>query len=223
MLQDISTETKTEIESYLKTKIIELKIKRGLDFILSFCTIIVFSPLLLITAILIKLNSPGPALYLQNRVGYRGRFFICYKFRSMKINSIVDSGDFKLAASLSEKGILYKSRTDQRITFIGKIIRKTSIDELPQLFNVLFGDMSMVGPRPLVPFMLKNYQMFSEIRSLVKPGITGLWQVRSREKNNSAVHMIKFDLEYCQKFNILNDLKILIKTIPVVLNQNGAH
>jgi len=131
--------------------------------------------------------------------------------------------DHKRHLEHAQKGILHKEKNDSRITWIGKIIRRTSIDELPQLFNVLFGDMSIVGPRPLVPFMLTPFPEFREIRCLVRPGITGLWQIRDREHNTSAEFMIEHDTEYIENYSFFFDMKILIETPFVVLSGKGAY
>jgi lipopolysaccharide/colanic/teichoic acid biosynthesis glycosyltransferase len=131
--------------------------------------------------------------------------------------------DHKRHIEHAEKGLLHKEKNDSRITVIGKIIRKTSIDELPQLFNVFFGDMSIVGPRPLVPFMLKPYPEFKDIRCLVRPGITGLWQIRDREHNTSAEYMIEHDTEYVENYNFLLDIKILVATPAAVVSGRGAY
>jgi exopolysaccharide production protein ExoY len=131
--------------------------------------------------------------------------------------------DYEVALAGQEKGILHKIKDDARITWIGKIIRKTSIDELPQLFNVLKGDMSIIGPRPLVPFMLKHLPEFKETRCLVRPGITGLWQIRDRVNNTRAEFMIEHDTEYIRKYSLLLDLWILAKTPVVVLTGEGAY
>ena len=149
--------------------------------------------------------------------------FKCHKFRSMVSDHSKKHDDHKRAVEHAEKGILHKDKNDSRVTWIGKLIRKTSIDELPQLFNVLSGDMSIVGPRPLVPFMLKPFPEFKEIRGLVRPGITGLWQIRDREHNTSAEFMIEHDTEYIQDYSFFLDMKILFETPLVVLSGKGAY
>jgi lipopolysaccharide/colanic/teichoic acid biosynthesis glycosyltransferase len=141
----------------------------------------------------------------------------------MVTDQSIKKADYEVALAGQQKGILHKVKNDTRITLIGKIIRKTSIDELPQLFNVLKGDMSIIGPRPLVPFMLKNYPEFKEIRSLVRPGITGLWQIRDRENNTSAEFMVEHDTEYVENFSFMLDIKILFKTPIVVITGEGAY
>lgn len=215
-------EKKRLIEESLNRKKFQLLVKRVFDITVSLVLIIIFSPILLITAVLVKLTSPGPVFYSNSRVGFRGKHFRCYKFRSM-VTDHSKAKDHAVAVQSQEKGILFKAKNDSRVTWIGKIIRKTSIDELPQLFNVLFGDMSIIGPRPLVPFMLKNLPEFTEIRCLVRPGITGLWQIRDRVNNTSAQYMIKHDVEYIQEYSLQLDMKILFMTPVVVLKAEGAY
>ena len=197
--------------------------KRTFDIFVSSVLIFLLSPILILVTLLIKLTSRGPAFYTNERVGLNGVHFSCFKFRSMVANHAVKHDDHKKAIKGQEAGILHKSKTDSRITFIGKIIRKTSIDELPQLFNVLKGDMSIIGPRPLVPFMLRPFPEFSKIRCLVKPGITGLWQIRDREHNTSAEFMITHDTEYIENYSFVQDLKILVGTPVAVLSTRGAY
>lgn len=197
--------------------------KRSFDVLVSSILIFLLLPILLLITILIKLTSRGPVLYSNERVGLNGAHFNCYKFRSMIVNHAVKQEDHNKALQGQERGILHKKKNDSRITFVGKIIRTTSIDELPQLFNVLKGDMSIIGPRPLVPFMLKPFPEFSKIRCLVKPGITGLWQIRDREHNTSAEFMISHDTEYIENYSLMQDLKILVETPIAVLSAKGAY
>jgi len=217
------SEKKKIIEESLDQKKFEIFLKRTFDVFASSLLIICLSPILIITALLVKLTSRGPVLYSNERVGYRGIHFRCFKFRSMVTDQSIKKADYEVALAGQQKGILHKVKNDTRITLIGKIIRKTSIDELPQLFNVLKGDMSIIGPRPLVPFMLKNYPEFKEIRSLVRPGITGLWQIRDRENNTSAEFMVEHDTEYVENFSFMLDIKILFKTPIVVITGEGAY
>jgi len=205
--------TKEDIELSLQQKKLQLVIKRMADVIIAGLLIILFSPLLMLVSLLILFSSKGPVLYSNERIGYRGVHFRCYKFRSMVVHQ----------APVPADGVLYKVKNDSRVTWIGSIIRKTSIDELPQLFNVLKGDMSLVGPRPLVPFMMAGLPDFNEIRCLVRPGITGQWQIEDREHNTSADYMMKPDLTYISTYTLLSDLRIIIKTPIVVLKGKGAY
>lgn len=195
-------------------------IKRLIDIMLSVILIILFSPIMLVVSIIIKISSKGDILYKHVRVGYNNNFFTMFKFRSMK--TILSLKEIKRINDYQNNGKLYKSDNDPRLTKCGRIIRKTSIDELPQLFNVILGDMSLVGPRPLVPFMADPYPEISSIRTCVKPGITGMWQVFSRNKNTSILDMIQWDLEYIYKCSIIFDLYLLLKTIPTIISNNGA-
>lgn len=211
------------IQESLREKKFQLFLKRTFDIIISAAFIIFLSPLLITVAIIIKLTSKGPLLYSNVRVGLNGKNFICHKFRSMVTDQSTKEEDHKKALEGQQKGYLHKSKNDSRITGIGKIIRKTSIDELPQLFNVLRGDMSIIGPRPLVPYMLTPFSEFKEIRSLVRPGITGLWQIRDRENNTSAKFMMGPDVEYIERYSLLLDAKILFSTPFVVMSAKGAY
>jgi lipopolysaccharide/colanic/teichoic acid biosynthesis glycosyltransferase len=171
-------------------------------------------------AILIKLTSRGPVFFKQKRCGLNGREFIMYKFRSM-----VDNAEqFRLELeSLNEMdGPVFKSSRDPRITTIGKIIRRRSIDELPQVFNVLRGDMSLVGPRPPLPEEVARYQRWQRRRLSMKPGMTCLWQISGRNEV-SFEDWMKLDLTYIDNWSLLLDLKILLKTVPVVLLGRGAR
>jgi len=221
-LETTYPEKKRIIEETLKRKKDQIVLKRTFDIFLSLILILSLSPILLIVAVLIKLSSRGPILYSNERVGYRGIHFRCFKFRSMVTDQSIKS-DYEVAIAGQEKGILHKVKNDTRVTWIGKVIRKTSIDELPQLFNVLLGDMSIIGPRPLVPFMLKHLPEFREVRCLVRPGITGLWQIRDRINNTSAEFMIEHDTEYIENYSLYMDLKILVKTPLVVVTGEGAY
>ena len=222
-LETDHSQKKGIIQESLEQKKFQLLVKRTFDILVSLVLIICLAPILIVTAVLIKLTSPGPLLYSNERVGYRGLHFRCFKFRSMVTDQSVKQTDYEVALKHQEKGILHKVQNDTRITWIGKIIRKTSIDELPQLFNVLRGDMSIIGPRPLVPFMLKHLPEFKEVRSMMRPGITGLWQIRDRINNTSAEFMVQHDTEYVENYSLLLDLKILFKTPIVVLTGEGAY
>ncbi|HME99215.1 MAG TPA: sugar transferase [Terriglobia bacterium] len=195
-------------------------IRRILDIVLTGLILIIIGPVLMLpTAILIKLTSRGPVFFKQKRCGLNGREFIMYKFRSM-----VDNAEqFRLELeSLNEMdGPVFKSSRDPRITTIGKIIRRRSIDELPQVFNVLRGDMSLVGPRPPLPEEVARYQRWQRRRLSMKPGMTCLWQISGRNEV-SFEDWMKLDLTYIDNWSLLLDLKILLKTVPVVLLGRGA-
>ncbi len=220
----IDTLAKFELlKESLDNKKFQLFLKRSFDIAASLFLILFFSPILIMVSFLIKFGSRGPVLYSNDRIGLGGQHFKCHKFRSMVNDHSVKHRDRKRVIEHTEKGILRKEKNDSRITWIGKLIRKTSIDELPQLFNVLMGDMSIVGPRPLVPFMLVPFPEFREVRSVVRPGITGLWQIRDRGNNSSAEFMIKYDIEYVENYTFLLDIKILAETPFVVLSGKGAY
>ncbi|RYE33429.1 MAG: sugar transferase [Sphingobacteriaceae bacterium] len=214
---------KVIIENTLYTKIPQLKAKRLADIMLSLLLIFLLLPVFITVAILIKISSKGSVFYTNKRIGLFGAHFHCLKFRSMVTEQSYSKADQQAYEEAKQQGLLFKPMQDSRVTRIGKIIRKTSIDELPQLFNVLNGDMSIVGPRPLVPFMLDNLEEFNQIRSLLKPGITGKWQIENRTNNTSATYMIKPDVHYIEFFSLVTDLKILLKTPKAVLNAGGAY
>jgi lipopolysaccharide/colanic/teichoic acid biosynthesis glycosyltransferase len=171
-------------------------------------------------AVLVRLSSPGPILYRAQRYGRDGRPFVMLKFRSMFVADERDDRDFR--RQVSNEGVVAKSAADPRITPIGRWIRRLSIDELPQLINVLRGDMSLVGPRPVLPEMLHRYPLFNRTRSLVRPGLGGLWQVRDRASATHVAFMWQHDLEYLSKMSLLYDLGILLRTALVTLKRTGA-
>lgn len=194
-------------------------IKRCIDLILSFIGIIVFSPIMLIVAAAIKLDSKGSVIFSQMRVGKNGKLFKMYKFRSM-----VDDAE-ELLDNLRSKnemtGPMFKIKEDPRVTRVGKFIRKTSIDELPQLFNVIKGDMSLVGPRPNLPQEVIKFTEYQKKKLLVKPGLTCYWQVMGRS-NIDFEHWMKLDIKYIEDRNTLLDLKLIFKTFWVFFGDDGA-
>jgi len=198
----------------------ELFVKRGVDIVLSGLGIIILSPLLLIVSVLVKITSPGPALFSQQRVGLNGRKFILYKFRTMYKGA--DKNQSELEALNEMEGPVFKIKKDPRITPVGRILRKFSVDELPQLFNVFAGHMSLVGPRPPIHKEVAQYKSWQRRRLSMRPGITCLWQIRGRNKIGFEEWM-KLDLEYLDNWSLFLDFKILIKTIPVVLFGDGAY
>ncbi len=196
----------------------KLFVKRVIDVILSSIALIVASPILLAIAIAIRLDSRGPALYCAPRVGKKGRKFMFYKFRSM----VIDAAEQKerLRAMNQRSGPFFKIQNDPRITRVGYWLRRTSLDELPQLWNVLKGDMSMVGPRPHPLDDFAQYQLEDLRRLDVLPGITGLWQVSAR-KDPSFDTNLALDLEYIDNWSPLQDFKILLRTVPAVFRASG--
>ena len=199
----------------------QLAIKRLIDIVGSLVLIIILSPVLLLTALAVRFTSPGPIFFSQKRWGLNESHFLCLKFRSMRIDQgkVVNLTEIR---EMEKKGILYKPKKDPRLNLIGAFIRKTSIDELPQLFNVVRGDMSLVGPRPLVMYMLDPYPEIRNIRCMMRPGITGLWQISDREDNTSAAGMLPHDLDYLLHFSLWIDLKIMLVTPAAVLGGDGA-
>ena len=193
-------------------------IKRFLDFIFAFLLIILLIPLFLIIGILIKISSKGSIIYIQKRIGKNNTSFSCYKFRTMHPQSkyllkkiLVKNKDFKNQFSETRKIV-----NDPRITRFGKFLRFSSLDELPQIFNVLIGDMSFIGPRPIVKSEIKKYgKEFGKVFS-IKPGISGLWQVSGRN-NLSYDKRVELDINYSENINFLLDIKIFIRTIVVIL------
>jgi len=194
--------------------------KRCIDFIGALCGLILLSPIFLIVAVLIKYQDPkGPVLFKQIRIGKDGKEFYMYKFRSMVVDAEEKLKDLLKHNEVS--GAMFKMKEDPRVTRIGKLIRKTSIDELPQLLNVLKGEMSLVGPRPPLPREVKEYTAYDKQRLLVTPGCAGLWQVTERNSVGFK-EMVDLDLEYINKRSVIYDLKIIFKTIQIMIKSNGA-
>lgn len=196
-------------------------LKRLLDLTASSGALLVLSPVFAITALLIKLEDGGPVFFCQKRVGYRGRLFPMWKFRSMVVNA--ESLKTELTAQNEmQGGVLFKMKDDPRITRVGKIIRKYSIDELPQFWNVFLGQMSLVGPRPPLPREVAEYSAEDRQRLLAKPGLTCFWQVSGRS-NIDFAGQVRLDLDYIRSSSIWTDLKLLLQTIPAVLLGKGAY
>lgn len=197
----------------------QLFLKRAIDLIASTFGIVVLSPVLLLVAVLIRLDSPGPTFYRSRRVGQKGRIFRCWKFRTMVSNAeeLLDS----LMHLNERQQILFKISNDPRLTRMGKFLRRYSLDELPQLFNVFAGDMSLVGPRPPTVREYEQYQLEHLRRLEVVPGMTGLWQVSARTDPSFETY-VRYDLEYIEDWSLWLDLKILAKTVPTVLAGTGS-
>ena len=181
---------------------------RSLDITGASLILLLTTPVMLIISIFIKVLSPGPILYKQERVGKKGRVFMLYKFRSM-----IDGAE-------KQVGPIWAAKDDGRVTSIGKVMRKVRIDELPQLFNILKGDMSLVGPRPERPFFVRRHKALQGVRLEVKPGLTGLAQIRAFY-DLKPEHKLKYDYLYIQNRSLLLNLSILLKTIPVVIRKTG--
>jgi exopolysaccharide biosynthesis polyprenyl glycosylphosphotransferase len=195
-----------------------LLVKRALDIALSAVATVLLSPLLAVTALVIRVTSPGPVIFRQTRCGLNGRTFTCYKFRSM----VADAEDrLHEVAHLNRKEIVTKIPDDPRLTGVGKWLRKFSIDELPQLFNVLKGDMSLVGPRPAIPSEVAQYKRWQRRRLRMRPGLTCLWAVRGRDQVDFEAWM-RLDLQYIDNWSLGLDARIILMTIPQVLSGRAS-
>jgi lipopolysaccharide/colanic/teichoic acid biosynthesis glycosyltransferase len=201
-------------------------VRRLLDICVASTVLLVLAPLLIVLALAVRIDSKGPVLFRQRRVGRGRREFTILKFRTMchdadvtrhrkYVQTLID-GDCE-----SERGRLYKLSVDDRVTPVGRFLRSWSLDELPQLFNVLRGQMALVGPRPVIPYEVEMYPDSYLRRFAVKPGLTGLWQVSGRNERTYD-EMVSFDIEYAEGASLLLDLRILAKTVPVVLRRQGV-
>ena len=195
-------------------------IKRVIDVVCSFVGVLVLSPLFVVIAIIIKFTSKGPVFFSQKRVGRDGKEFKMYKFRSMVVNA--EELKEKLAAQNEMSGPMFKMKDDPRVTKVGKFIRKTSIDELPQLLNVLKGDMSLVGPRPSLPKEVAQFEDWMYRRLEVKPGLTCYWQVSGRN-NIDFEDWMKLDIKYVDERSTWIDIKLIFKTVGVLFGDKNAH
>lgn len=196
------------------------KIKRFFDICLSAAALVVLSPLLLVIAILIYLEDKGPVIYSQTRIGKDGRAFKLYKFRSMCVDADERLRDLQ---KLNERdGPVFKIKNDPRVTKVGKFIRKTCIDELPQLVNIIKGDMSIVGPRPPLPNEVEQYNSYQKQRLLVVPGLTCYWQIQKGEETTFD-EWVELDLKYIKERSILLDFRLILLTFKVILSGKGAE
>lgn len=193
--------------------------KRTIDIACSLFGLLVLSPVLIIVSILIKLESDGPIIFSQDRIGYKGQKFKMYKFRSMVVNA--EELKKKLAEQNEMSGPMFKMKNDPRVTKVGKFIRKTSIDELPQLINILKGEMSLVGPRPSLPKEVKEFEPWMMERLEVKPGLTCYWQVSGRNDIDFEDWM-KLDIKYVRERSFWLDMKLIFKTFFVLFGDEHA-
>ena len=219
-----------DIKQLQKTKKFSFMTKRLIDIVGSLAAITVLAPVYVLIALIVKLTSKGPVLFKQERLGQFGTTFSCLKFRSMYANNDPKIHQAFMKQMISGNGNkaadgkpVYKMKDDPRITSIGKIIRRASLDELPQFFNVLKGDMSLVGPRPPLAYEYREYDVWHRRRVLeLKPGITGLWQVKGRSRV-SFDEMVRLDLQYARGWSLWLDLQILVKTPAAVVSGDGAY
>lgn len=198
-------------------------LKRALDIVVSLLVLILCLPMFGMIALLLRITSPGPVLYSHPRVGRHGRIFPCYKFRTMLVD-----GDRILAEHLSQNPVAMRNwqecqklENDPRVTWIGRILRKSSLDELPQFYNILLGQMSCVGPRPVSPPELERYGTCAAEYLSVRPGLTGIWQISGRSRLSYGMR-VTLDADYVRQWSLRRDLLILVKTVPAVLKLNEA-
>lgn len=197
-------------------------VKRGIDIFGGVVAILLFAPIMLVTAVAVKLESPGPVIFKQERVGMNGRHFYMYKFRSM-CQDAESKKEELMEQNEMDNDFMFKIKNDPRVTRVGKFIRSMSIDELPQFFNVLIGNMSLVGTRPPTLDEVDRYERNHWRRISIKPGITGMWQVKGRSKVTDFDEIVEMDTEYIDNWNVLMDFRIMAKTVIQVLTRKGAY
>ncbi len=205
---------------YQKKNPAYLKLKRGMDILLSAAALVFLAPVFLFTALAIKLEDGGPVLFCQYRAGKDMKPFKIYKFRSMLVNA--DAKMPEMMKDNEQTGHAFKIKDDPRITRVGKFIRKFSIDELPQLINVIKGDMSIVGPRPILTFQMEECSGYERQRLVVQPGLTCYWQIGGRA-NIGWKDWIEMDLDYIEDMSLWTDIKIIARTVPAVFDREGAY
>lgn len=213
------------VPSAARGSALDLAFKRVIDIVLAAVGVAVLTPLWLVVALLIRISDRGPAFFKQTRVGKNGQTFTMYKFRTMRVDAEQVKASLE-AANRADAGagnsVMFKMRDDPRVTRVGRVLRKTSIDELPQLFNVIKGDMSLVGPRPPLPSEVATYEPHVMGKFAVRPGITGLWQISGRS-NLSWEETVQLDLDYAATRTLGLDTWILLQTVPALLRQEGAY
>lgn len=206
--------------NYIDKSLIYCAVKRAIDILGSALGIICLSPLMIIIALAIKIDSKGPIIFVQERVGKNGKTFKMYKFRSMVANAEELLNKLKDKNEMS--GPMFKIKNDPRVTKVGRFIRKTSIDELPQLFNVFKGEMSLVGPRPNLPREVIHFNKFQKQKLLVKPGLTCYWQVMGRN-NIDFEEWMELDIKYINERSTWTDIKLILKTVKVLFGDKNAR
>ena len=227
LLKENNDRMRRQPQSVMKMKIwyatvkISVFLKRFFDIVISISALIVLFPLFVVLALLVKYSSRGPVFFVQERVGRYGRHFRFYKFRSMYVDAERRKQEL-LQYNQSGDGVIFKMKNDPRITPFGRFMRKTSLDELPQFINVLFGDMSLVGPRPPLPSEVAQYSLEDRKRLNIKPGLTCLWQIRGRS-DIPFKKQLSLDKEYIQSQSLWKDFLILLKTIPAIISGRGAY
>ena len=209
------------VRSWLFTLTLSAAAKRGVDVVGALAGLVLLAPLLVATALAIRIDSRGPVLFRQTRVGKRGRLFTMYKFRSMRTTAEIEKQAFD-GDNESRDGVLFKMRQDPRVTRVGRIIRRLSIDELPQLLNIVRGDMSIVGPRPALPSEVEQYDFEARKRLQTRPGLTCLWQIGGRS-DLAFGEQVDLDLRYLQARSLAKDLEIIARTVPAVITGKGAY
>ena len=219
-MERIKNNNATLDKEYNNGSIIYIFLKRLIDLLGSVIGLIVLSPIIFIVSLLIKFESKGPVIFSQDRIGKDGKVFKMYKFRSMVVNA--EELKEKLREQNEMSGPMFKMKEDPRVTKVGKFIRKTSIDELPQLINILKGDMSLVGPRPSLPKEVEQFEDWMMERLEVKPGLTCYWQVSGRN-NIDFEDWMKLDIKYVRERNTLTDIKLIFKTVFVLFGDENAR
>lgn len=207
-------------EVYRRKSPVYLRIKRGMDILLSVTALVCLSPIFAATAAAIKMEDRGPVFFSQLRAGKDMEPFKIYKFRSMHIDA--DARLPEMMKDNEQTGHAFKIKDDPRITKIGKFIRRFSIDELPQLINIIKGDMSIVGPRPILPFQMEECSEYEQQRLVVQPGLTCYWQIGGRA-NIKWADWVELDLQYIEDMSLWTDIKIIVRTIPAVFDREGAY
>jgi exopolysaccharide biosynthesis polyprenyl glycosylphosphotransferase len=218
--QDWDIQCYSTLYDYRKNRRAEWLCKRLFDVTFSLLCMLVLMPFFVLIALAIRLDSRGPVVFRQKRIGYRGKPFYMYKFRSMHMNA--EDRLHRLLAQ-NETSVMFKIKADPRVTRVGKFLRKFSLDEFPQLLNVLRGEMSLVGPRPPIIRELSMYQPWHYVRFSVLPGMTGMWQVYGRSDIRNFDDVVCLDAKYIENWSLSTDLSLILKTVPTVLSAKGSY